>query len=317
LPELLPTSARTTQRWGTKLCVRTNGFYNTASGKRALFTNTTGDRNTASGFYALIANTTGSYNTASGNLALFSNTTGDRNTATGPSALSFNTTGSRNVAIGNGAGLNATTGNDNLFLGAGAYGVAGEGNTIRIGGTTGTGYAQQNRTFIAGIFAQTVDGASDVPVLIDVTGKLGTTTSSVRFKEEVEAIGSASSRLLKLRPVSFRFKGKTEDKPIQYGLLAEEVAEVMPELVVSDGEGQPYLVRYHVLIPLLLNELQRAERELEVAQQFDLFQQKTLEQQQTKLLALQDRLAVLEHGRPPDRRTGSWWRRLGGSRDRP
>jgi hypothetical protein len=250
----------------------TTGFGNTAGGHFALFSNTTGSSNAASGFGALANNTTGFSNSASGGGALHYNTTGYRNTATGESALFSNTIGQRNTAVGYGTGRYATTGHDNIFLGSGAEGVAGEGNTIRIGGTTTGGEepgpGQQNRTFINGIRGMTTGMDDAITVLIDSNGQLGTVSSSEAAKQDVEEIGEGSRRLLELRPVSFRYRQHAASDPrtpLQYGLIAEEVAEVFPELVVYDDEGRPETVKYHLLAPLLLHELQRAERELGAA----------------------------------------------------
>jgi hypothetical protein len=247
----------------------TEGSYNTASGHQALFWNTIGTRNAASGDRALFSNTTGAVNTASGYKALFSNTTGTRNTASGYGALHSNTTGSRNTAIGDLAGLYATTGNDNIFVGSGAEGEAGETNTIRIGGTS-TGFpelpgpGQQNRTFINGIRLMETYHADAIAVLIDSAGQLGTASSSRAVKQDVQDLGALADRLLELRPVAFRYKqhaARDPDTPLQFGLIAEEVAEVFPELVVFDQEGKAQTVKYHLLSSLLLGEVQRQQAE--------------------------------------------------------
>ena len=265
------------------LVLNTTGALNTASGSGALRYNTTGFQNTASGDRALRNNTTGYDNTASGAYALRSNTTGTFNTASGIRALYANTTGQYNTAVGVAAGFYATTGNRNIFLGSGAYGVAGEGNTIRIGGP---GF--QNRTFIAGISGVTV--ANDAPVLIDSnTGQLGTVSSSRRFKKQIEDMAEASEKLLDLRPVTFRYKQEPVEgtQPLQFGLIAEEVAEVLPDLVVYDEEGQPETVRYHLLSSMLLNELKKQHRQLAD-------QRQSLVLQEDELARLRGRLARLE-----------------------
>ncbi len=238
----------------------TIGNDNTASGDRALHSNTEGRYNTASGNRALLSNTTGDENTASGFLALGSNTTGDENTASGDGALYSNTTGHHNTALGASAGFNATTGDDNIFIGSGALGAAADTHTIRIGGTTvGTGTRQQNRTFVNGIRGVTTGVADAVGVMIDSSGQLGTVSSSRRTKEDVRDMAEASERLLALRPVTFRYRKEFAggEKPIQFGLIAEEVAEVFPELVVYNQQGEPETVKYHLLSSLLLNELQK------------------------------------------------------------
>ncbi len=236
----------------------TNGNYNTGVGKRALFSNTTGHYNTAVGDYALSSNITGFHNTAIGSSALFHNK-GIQNTAVGLQAARNVTTGDLNTAVGLNAGLNWSTGDKNIALGFGAYGAVGESGTTRIGGS-----GNQTRAFIEGVHGVTVAGGTQVFIKSD--GQLGTSTSSVRFKQEIENLGSSQrEKLLDLRPVQFRFKDELAsegDNPIEYGLLAEEVAEVFPELVTYKEE-RPYSVRYHLLAPLLLAEMQRQEGELE------------------------------------------------------
>jgi hypothetical protein len=241
------------------------GSANTASGYSALYSNTYGSYNTASGNSALFNNTEGSYNTGSGYKALFANETGSDNTAMGLSALRF-TTGERNTAIGRRAGFSSTSGSDNIFIGSGAEGVGGatpDSNTIRIGGTmVGDQAEQQNRTFINGIRGVTTGYGDALDVKIDSKGQLGTISSSRRHKEDITDMGAASDRLLALRPVTFRFKKAFVDgeKPLQFGLVAEEVAEVFPELVVYDDKGRPETVRYDLISTLLLNELQKQSR---------------------------------------------------------
>jgi hypothetical protein len=226
------------------------GWYNTAFGYQSLFSNTTGYFNTASGLAALSGNTTGYSNTASGLSALSGNTTGRYNTASGIDALGSNTTGSWNTAIGAGAGQNATTGNYNIYIGSDVYGSAGDSNVIRIG-------SGQTQTYIAGINGIGIGTGS--AVYVNSNGQLGTGTSSRRFKEDIKDMGEASSRLMSLRPVTFRYKNEIdkEDRTLQYGLIAEEVAEVYPELVQYEKDGEPFTVRYHELGPMLLNEAQK------------------------------------------------------------
>jgi len=232
----------------------TTGNSNTASGVSALTRNTTGNVNTASGSGALSFNTTGSQNTASGASALFSNTTGSQNTASGELALSFNTTGTANIAIGFNAGSNLTTGDNNIDIGN--AGVADEVNTIRIG-------TSQIATFVAGVSGAT--SASGVMVLVNSSGQLGTTTSSRRFKQNIADMGDTTSRLMRLRPVTFHYKPGHDDgsRLLQYGLIAEEVAAVYPGLVASAPDGKAQTVRYHFLTPMLLNEYQKQQRTIE------------------------------------------------------
>lgn len=215
---------------------------------------------------------TGSGNTGFGTRALMDNATGLGNTAVGTSALELNSTGSHNTAIGNEAGMNLTTGNDNIDIAN--HGVAGEENTIRIG-VQGT----QTATFIAGISNAAVTG---VPVLVNGTsGRLGVATSSARFKDAVNDMGDASQGLMRLRPVTFRYKPELDPIGLQqYGLVAEEVAEVYPELVACDRDGHPETIRYQLLAPMLLNEVQKQEQ--------------TIEQQRQQIKDLASRLVQVE-----------------------
>jgi hypothetical protein len=255
------------------------GGANTATGIKALFSNTTGNTNSATGGFALLDNTTGSFNTAMGDGALGNNTTGIGNTAMGSIALANNTTGSFNIAIGFLAGDNIT-GDNNIDIGSGQPGIVGESNTIRIGS------AFNDRTFIAGIAGVNVGPAA--AVLVNSAGQLGTMSSS-RFKDDIQDMGDASSDLMKLRPVTFRYKQAQEDgsHPLQYGLVAEEVADVNPGLVQFDKDGQPQTVLYHVLPAMLLNEVQKEHQKIED-------QQKLIQDQQEQLKAQEERLRKLE-----------------------
>ena len=232
---------------------------NTAFGFQALDSNTTGRANTATGSGALFGEATGGTglgtgggNTATGFDALDHNTTGDENTAAGADALQSNTTGGSNIGIGSFAGTNLTTGDNNIDIGN--EGVAAESNTIRIG-TKGV----QTRTVIAGINNSPIF-ASSVPVVVNINGRLGIQASSARFKRDIRDMGEASDRLMKLRPVTFRYKEDPAGTP-QYGLIAEEVARVYPELVSYGADGKVETVAYHLLPAMLLNELQKQIRE--------------------------------------------------------
>ena len=276
------TGSQNTAIGGYALWSNTTGVANAASGAAALFSNTTGAYNAASGAEALFSNTTGNNNTASGTLALRANTTGSQNTAIGHRALFLNTVGFRNVALGYQAGY-AVTGSDNIILGGGNQGVAADNGVIRIGAS-----AYQKRAFMAGIRGVKTGATGAVAVLIDSKGQLGTINSSRRFKEDIQPMGSVSERLFALRPVTFRYKQAYEDgsKPVQYGLVAEEVAEVFPELVVHGKDGKPETVAYHVLATLLLNELQKEHRVVEALRQDD-------EVQAARMAALEQQVAVL------------------------
>ncbi len=233
------------------LANNTDGTQNTANGYAALYFNTA-DANTATGFAALYKNTIGGNNTANGVGALGINTTGTSNTAYGFAALANNTIGGFNIALGTGAGGNLSTGNFNIDIGN--VGVAGESETIRIGGS-------QTRTFIAGINGVTV-GLTGIPVVIDSAGQLGTIVSSKRFKREIQPMDKASEAILSLKPVTFHYKSDTKDTP-QFGLIAEEVAQVNPDLVVRDSDGEIYTVRYDAVNAMLLNEFLKEHRKVE------------------------------------------------------
>jgi hypothetical protein len=240
---------------GGALVFNTSGSYNVASGDGALHQNTTGDNNVANGSYALYSNTTGHENTANGLQALYSNTTGVSNAANGANALYYNTTGSNNVALGFNAGLNLTAGDNNIDIGN--EGVAGESNTIRIG-TQGT----QTATFIAGIRGVPITGGQAVGV--NASGQLGIRASSAQFKEAIKPMGKASEAILALKPVTFRYKQELDPKGSpQFGLIAEEVAKVNPNLVVTDDQGKPFTVRYDEVNAMLLNEFLKEHRKNE------------------------------------------------------
>jgi hypothetical protein len=250
----------------------TTGSFNTANGYQALFSNTTGSLNTANGYSALLFNTTGIYNTASGENALVNNTTGSNNTAIGANALAANTTGVNNTAIGLNALVGNTTGNNNIALGfragfnlttgdrnidIGNGGLAGESSTIRIGRR-----ADQTATYIAGISGATVP--TGVAVIVDSSGHLGTTTSSARFKENIQPIDEASEAILALKPVTFRYKKELDPDGLpQFGLVAEQVEKVDPDLVARDDQGKPYSVRYEAVNAMLLNEFLKEHRKVE------------------------------------------------------
>ena len=221
----------------------TSGQENTANGSVALLFNT-GDRNTAVGTSALVFNTTGSFNTANGWNSLLSNTTGTFNTALGESALGHNTTGNNNVALGAGAGDNVTTGSNNVYI-----------------GTVGVDPGESNTCYIGQVFGATSIG---LPVLINSEGKLGTNTSSSRFKDDIKPLDTVSEDLFKLKPVSFRYKRELDPTGTpRFGLVAEDVEAVNPNLVVHDKQGKPYTVRYDQVNAMLLNEFLKEHRRVE------------------------------------------------------
>jgi Chaperone of endosialidase len=232
----------------------TSGVLNTGSGYRALYANATGNANTATGNGAL-RNTTAGYNTADGLHALFLNTTGKRNTGVGAEVLSANTFGSSNIALGYNAGSSLTTGNDNIDIGN--VGIAGESGVLRIGTPH-----KQNAAYVAGIYGATE--ANGLTVFIGSDGHLGTVPSSARFKDEVKPMDEASEALIKLKPVTFRYTKQIDPDSIpQFGLIAEEVENVNPDLVVRDKEGKPFGVRYDAVNAMLLNEFIKEHRKNE------------------------------------------------------
>ena len=241
----------------------TTGNFNVGCGYQALFSSTTGASNTASGFDALYANTTGGFNVAVGANSLQANTIGINNVATGGFALAtnsigtnntaiggntlFNVTGSSNTALGASAGADLTTGSNDIAINN--RGVSGESGVIRIG-TTGT----QTATYVAGIWQAPITGTAS-PVRVNSSGKLGTVPSSARFKEAIKPMDRASEVIHALQPVSFRYRKELDPTGVpQFGLVAEDVAKVNPDLVVTDEQGKPFTVRYEEVNAMLLNE---------------------------------------------------------------
>jgi len=235
----------------------TIGHHNTANGSKALYSNINGFSNTATGDNALFSNLYGYENVANGNFALYRSTTGYYNTAIGDRALT-NNRGNGNTALGAGAGYNLTTGDNNIDIDN--DGVAGESNTIRIGEV-----GVQNATFVAGIHGATTSGG--VAVYVNSSGRLGTLTSSARFKQDVHSMDKASETILALKPVTFRYRREIDTDGIpQFGLIAEEVAKVNPDLVVRDRNGEIYSVRYEAVNAMLLNEFLKARRQIDAQQ---------------------------------------------------
>jgi len=260
----------------------TSGSYNTATGFSSLYMNKTGDNNTAAGYQSLYYNSTGSNNTASGYEALYGNNSGGNNTAAGYQSLYYNSTGSNNTGSGYQALFENRTGSDNTALGEGALRSGTGNNNIAVGYeagynlTTGinnieignnglsTDYNMikigveglQAKTFIAGIYGTSVSGSA---VVVNSSGQLGVVVSSERFKTDIEPMGSYTAKLQALRPVKFHLKTDPYGA-VQYGLIAEEVAKVYPELVIRDETGRIDGVRYDELAPMLLNEMQEQQK---------------------------------------------------------
>jgi uncharacterized coiled-coil protein SlyX len=281
------------------LLFNTTGSSNTAVGTAVLLNNTTGRSNTAVGTGipapALFSNDTGSFNVAVGGGALSSNDAGNDNTAIGGGALSDNTAGSSNTAVGENALGNNTSGNGNIALGVdagisltgnnnidiGNTGIAGESDTMRIGDG-------QTRTFIAGINGATAAGGT--AVFINANGQLGTLTSSARFKDEIKPMHKTSETLFSLKPITFRYKKEIDPAGIsQFGLVAEEVEKVNPDLVVRDKDGKPYSVRYEQVNAMLLNEFLKEHRKVEE-------QDRRMHEQEATIAELQSSVAQQQKG---------------------
>ena len=226
------------------------GSENTAMGSGALLFNTTGNGSTATGFQALLNNTVANGNTAYGYQALSSNigsaATASFNTAIGYRALANQTSGTGNIALGPAAGDQITTGDDNIDIGNG--GQFSDSGTIRIG-------ENQTATYITAIAGVNEGGTGILPVYINNLGRLGTQppASSRRFKTKVKPMDKTSEAILALKPVTFQYKSDQTDIP-QFGLIAEDVAAVNPDLIVRDENGEVYSVRYDAVNAMLLNE---------------------------------------------------------------
>jgi len=277
----------------------TSGQQNSVCGAGALQTNTDGSFNVANGGAALLNNTIGSSNTANGNLALLQNTEGSSNVATGALALKKNTTGNNNTALGTSTLEENTTGRDNMALGGGAGNrVTTADNVICIGAL---GANVSNSTFIGNIRGVTTQNADAIPVVVDSAGQLGTASSSHRYKTDIKPIDKASECILGLKPVSFRYKVHKDCTP-QFGLIAEEVAVVNPDLVIYDRDGKPYTVRYDAVNALLLNEFLKEHQKMEE-------QGATIARQQKQIEALDKGLqkvsAQIEVSRPAPQIVGN------------
>ncbi len=233
------------------------GTNNTGIGAFALAVTTTGGNNVAVGSSALTANGIGVENVAVGMQALNFNTTGDANTAVGFQALLNNTTGTNNIAIGDGAGSALTTSSNNIHIGN--SGLLGDSNIIRIG-TAGTHTA----TFISGIRGATTGIPNALTVLIDGNGQLGTISSSKRYKENIEKIDRTwlLERFARIIPVTFSYKQDPESRRT-FGMIAEELSDVMPELVIRDKDGNPETIAYHLFTPLLIAVIQNLTERIE------------------------------------------------------
>jgi hypothetical protein len=244
-----------------------SGSNNTAVGANALYGNSGGDYNTAMGISALTANVGGSANTAYGSFAMQSNGSASDNSAFGYGALASNQTGAGNVAVGQNALESNVGGSNNIAIGEmsgsdtvgsnnidiGSEGGANDNGIVRIG-TPGT----QTTVFVAGIESTKVTGNA---VYVTASGKLGVLASAERYKTAIESMGSNTDKLQRLRPVTFHLKNEPNGA-VQYGLIAEEVNKVYPELVIHDQAGAIQGVRYDELAPMLLNEVQKQQAQM-------------------------------------------------------
>src|SRR6266540_4135432 len=245
----------------------TSGNRNVAVGSKALFSNEAGFDNTANGANALYSDTSGNRNVAVGYNALFSNQAGNFNTAIGFRAL-YQNRGSNNVALGFNAGSNLTTGSGNVCIGYSVLGVAGESNTTRI----------------SNIYSSVASGRA---VYVNSDNKVGTLVSSRRFKNEIKPMDKASEAILALKPVTFRYKKEIEpNSAIMFGLIAEEVEKVDPELVTRNDKGEVETVRYEAVNAMLLNEFLKEHRTVEELKSTVAKQEATITQQQKQIKAL-------------------------------
>jgi hypothetical protein len=265
------------------LLKNTTGIENTAIGESALFTSTDGDRNTAVGADALLNNTGGAFNVGLGFNALGDNTTGSSNIALGGNALSSNLVGSNNTAVGAIAGINST-GDGNVYVGAGMIGVAGE----------------SNHTYVRNIKDTSVSGGNSDTVTLDLTtGLLGHLSSSARYKENIKPMGDSSEALYRLKPVTFRYKKEVDRiQSPTFGLIAEQVADVNPDLVARNSNGQPEGVHYEQVNAMLLNEfLKEHQTVVELKKEIAVLTAKMEEQ----AAQLQKVSARVEMGKPATR----------------
>ena len=288
-------SLETAIGWGA-LFSNISGYGNSAFGGGALYNNTTGFNNTASGHSTLNSNTTGSYNVANGVAALqtangshnvamgyatLSNVIGGDNTAIGEQALRLVTSGDNNIALGALSGYNLLNGSNNIIIGN--RGVSADDGLIRIG-TVST----HRKAFIAGINGVTV--ANGVGVIVNPQGQLGTVVSSERYKDHIQPMDKASEAILALKPVTFRYKHELDPDGIpQFGLVAEEVEKVNPDLVARDEVGKPYTVRYEAVNAMLLNEFLKEHRRNQQ-------QESKIEQQEAKIARLEKQIETLSSG---------------------
>jgi Chaperone of endosialidase len=282
------------------LFANTSGSQNVAVGQAALRSNIMGTGNTAVGFqaatltggsinatasgvtafgYQALRNNNMDDSTAIGYRALLNNLNGTRNTVAGNFVLQNNTTGNDKTTLGNATGRHLTTGDNNIDIRSTVVGVPGEINTIQIG-------FNNTAAYIAGISGEQALGGD--AVFVTSAGKLGTVTalSSVRFEDDIKPMGKTSEAILTLKPVSFRYKKELDprDTP-QFGLVAEEVAKVNPDLVKRDRDRKLQTVRYEAVNAMLLNEFLKKHRKVEGLEAAGITEQKEIAQLRQQLKA--------------------------------
>jgi len=261
------TGVKNTANGALALFSNMTGNSNTATGDGALFANSVGFNNTAIGYNALLSNTTAGDNAAIGTTTLFNNTTGEFNVAIGSQALYGNVTGDSNTALGDSAGFNIT-GSGNVCIGAGVNGFAGENNITRI------------RNVYDSV-------TTERAVYVTSDNRIGTLTSSRRYKDEIRPMEDASKAIHSLRPVRFRYKKEVDPtRSLCFGLIAEDVAKVSPELVTPDREGKPQTVRYEAINAMVLNEFLKEHRKVENQESRIQQQEATIAGQQKQIDAL-------------------------------
>jgi hypothetical protein len=250
---------------GAGALLHNNADSNTATGWAALFNNTTGGDNNAVGVNALRANTSGFFNNVHGRNALLSSN-GNENNAMGDDAMIANTTGSHNTAVGDDALDNNVDGNSNVAIGdeAGTGLGASVNNCIAIGVPgAGSFAAFDNTCFIGSIFNQPVsDVGTQEAVFVDQFNVVGICASYRRFKHDIQPMDKASEAILALKPVTFKYNADKNGRT-QYGLIAEEVATVNPDLVVQHKDGEISTVRYEQVNAMLLNEFLKEHKKVQ------------------------------------------------------
>jgi hypothetical protein len=265
-----PASGQNTAYGSAALGSLSGGEFNAAFGSAALPWLVAGDHNTAVGVNAIYNPTNCNYDTGIGYATLYNENGLGFNTALGYEALGAITSGSNNIGIGYQGGISLTTGTGNICIGA--SGSSSDADVIRIGGG-------QTATYIAGISGATASGG--VEVYVNTSGKLGTMNSSSRFKRDIRSMDDASDVVLSLRPVTFHYKSELDPQGLpQFGLVAEEVEKVDPDLVARDDKNQVYTVRYQAVSAMLLNEFIKEHR--------------IVEEQNTKIVGLEEKAAKVD-----------------------